>query len=301
MERVLVALDTSDNSPFVLARAVELANALSAKVRLLSVAQLPPVVPASPAGPIYVDPSATLRGAEAALRKRERDVPPALRDGVEVELGDVCAAVCSAARSYEADLVVIGAHRHGVLARALGTTAARIVNHIDRPVIVVRPMPGAVGASPQEPAAPGGPATGGDLGGVRAGAILRRDHARLEKICDELLAAYRSGEWEQVRKQWDVLEPALRTHMDTEELDVFPELRAIDHDEADALLADHAELRRLLGTLGVAIDLHAVPLGDAQELIARLRAHGAREESLLYPWMDTALDANKLHRLTPAA
>ncbi|MDB4939328.1 MAG: Universal stress protein family, partial [Labilithrix sp.] len=119
-------------------------------------------------------------------------------------------------------------------------------------------------------------------------------------IYDELLAAYRSGEWEQVRAQWDLFEPAIRVHMDAEEHDVFPELRAVDRGEADALLADHAELRRLLGTLGVAVDLHAAPAADAQELIARLRAHGAREEALLYPWMDRALDTQKLRRLSPA-
>jgi hemerythrin-like domain-containing protein len=165
----------------------------------------------------------------------------------------------------------------------LGTTAATIVNHIDRPVIVVRPAP--IVADATDPA--------------RAGSILRRDHERLEKIYGDLLAAYRSGDWETVRTQWAVFEPAISTHMETEEHDVFPDLRAINPEEADALLAEHAELRRILGTLGVAIDLHAVPGGDAQELVARLRAHGAREEAVLYAWMDEALDTKKLHRLSP--
>jgi hemerythrin-like domain-containing protein len=150
-----------------------------------------------------------------------------------------------------------------------------------------RPTPAAIEASPPEPE-------------LCAGAILRRDHERLEKIYEDLLASYRSDEWEQVRTQWEVFEPALRAHMDTEEHDIFPELRTVDRTEADALLAQHAELRRLLATLGVAIDFHAVPARDAQELIAQLRAHGAREEKLLYPWMDRALDPRKLRRLSPA-
>ncbi len=86
--------------------------------------------------------------------------------------------------------------------------------------------------------------------------------------------------------------------MHAEEHDVFPELRAVDRAEAAALLAAHAALRQLLETLGVAIELHAFPVGDAEELLARLRGHGAREENLLYPWMDRALDASKLHRLS---
>ncbi len=206
-----------------------------------------------------------------------------------MELGLASDVICSVARSYDADLVVIGAHRHGFLARMLGTTAASIVNHIDRPVIVVRPT-----ATPLEASHP-------DDGCMRAAAILRRDHERLEKIYDDVLAAYRSDDWEQVRAQWDLFEPALRVHMDTEEQDVFPELRAIDPEAADALLADHTELRRLLGTLGVAVDLHAVPAADAQDLIVHLRAHGAREEVLLYPWMDLARDAQKARRLSSAA
>lgn len=300
MKRLLVALDTSDNSTFVLARAIDLATALGAKIRLLSAVQVPPIVPAPPVGPIYIDPSTIVRQAEATLREREREVPPALRDGVVVELGDASAAVCSAARSYDADLVVIGAHRHGLFARMLGTTAARIVNHVERPVIVVRPMPRVLEASEGKPGAAAS-AVGEIAGKMRAGAILRRDHERLEKIYEDLLFAYRSGQWEAVRAQWDVFEPAIRAHMDTEEHDVFPELRAVERDEADALLADHAELRRLLGTLGVAIDLHAVPARDAQELIARLRAHGAREENLLYSWMDETLDVSKLRHRPPAA
>jgi universal stress protein F len=141
MKRVLVAIDPSDDSPLVLARAVELARAFGAKLRLLSVAQVPPVVTAPGFAPIHIDTVGVLAAAEASLRRREGDVPPALRDGVVVEVGDVSSVVCSVARAYDADLVVLGAHRHGMLARMLGTTAARIVNHIDRPVIVVRPLP----------------------------------------------------------------------------------------------------------------------------------------------------------------
>lgn len=289
MKRILAALDTTDNSSLVLSRAVELANALGAKIRLLSAVQMPPVILAPPLSPTYFDTAPIIALAEATLRERERDIPAALRDGIVVEIGVAAEVICAVARSYGADLVVIGAHRHGILARMLGTTAATIVNHIDRPVIVVRPIPAILAgtSSVNDPA--------------RAGSILHRDHENLEKIYGDLLAAYRSDDWEAVRTQWAAFEPAIRTHMETEEHDVFPELRAIDPVAADALLAEHVELRRILGALGVAIDLHAVPGGDAQELVARLRAHGAREEAILYGWMNEAIDAKKLHRLSPTA
>jgi hypothetical protein len=129
---------------------------------------------------------------------------------------------------------------------------------------------------------------------LRAGGVLRREHRYLEMLYDGLLAAYSEGEWSNVDTQWDRFETALVTHMAMEEKAVFPAFRAVDAKEADALLAEHDELRRLLASVGVLVELHAVPARDAEELIARLRAHGAREEVLLYPWMDDALPVSAL-------
>ena len=40
------------------------------------------------------------------------------------------------------DLIVIGSHGYGAIDRVLGTTAAKVVNHADRTVLVVREKPG---------------------------------------------------------------------------------------------------------------------------------------------------------------
>ncbi|HSO39370.1 MAG TPA: universal stress protein [Labilithrix sp.] len=141
MNRILVALDDTDNAPFVLARAIELGTALGAKLRLLSAVQVPAIATAAPTGPVYVDPSVLTVAAEARLHDSEERVPAALRDGTVAQIGSPSDVICSVARAYDADLVVIGAHRHGLIARALGTTAASVVNHIDRPVMVVKPAP----------------------------------------------------------------------------------------------------------------------------------------------------------------
>jgi hypothetical protein len=74
--------------------------------------------------------------------------------------------------------------------------------------------------------------------------------------------------------------------MDLEERYVFPVFREVDPEEAEHLRSDHDQLRRRLDVLGVNVELHAVTPIDAEELIERLRAHRAREERLLYPWMD---------------
>jgi nucleotide-binding universal stress UspA family protein len=46
--------------------------------------------------------------------------------------------ICEAARREDAALVVIGSHAYGGIERLLGTTAAQVVNHADRSVLVVR-------------------------------------------------------------------------------------------------------------------------------------------------------------------
>ncbi|HVH46915.1 MAG TPA: hemerythrin domain-containing protein [Labilithrix sp.] len=126
---------------------------------------------------------------------------------------------------------------------------------------------------------------------VSAAALLRAEHARLDAVYERLLTAYRQGDWRDVREEWNVFEPALRAHMETEEKRVFPVLREVNADEAEALIGEHDELRKLLEVLGVHIELHALAGADADELVRRLRAHGAREERLLYPWIDATFQA----------
>lgn len=143
MKRILVAVDTSGVSHVVVEHAVKLARALGAKIRLFHAVPVPTQIP--PPGAIFAPPQLHLKAwiasAEETLRDLEDAVPMELRDGIQVEVGAAADRVCEVARTYCADLVVIGAHQYGLVTRALGTTAARIVNRMDRPVFVVRPPP----------------------------------------------------------------------------------------------------------------------------------------------------------------
>ena len=49
--------------------------------------------------------------------------------------------VCRVARERQVDLIVVGSHGYGgAMDHILGTTAAKIVNHADRNVLVVRTL-----------------------------------------------------------------------------------------------------------------------------------------------------------------
>lgn len=139
MKRILVCLDASQRAPHVLATALDLAQRIGAKLRLFRAVGLPPELPTQ-----YLLSADTLadtlvENAKKELRELSRDVPPDLLDGICTRIGSPWDAICTAAREHDADLLVIGSHGYGAIDRLLGTTAAKVVNHADRSVLIVRP------------------------------------------------------------------------------------------------------------------------------------------------------------------
>jgi len=139
MKRILVCLDASMRASSVLATATELARRLGAKLRLLRVVGLPPEIDQE----MYVQSAADLiealkSRARTELAMTARTTPEDLIDSMDVVIGVPWDAICREAKSVDADLVVIGSHGYSGFDRILGTTAAKVVNHCDRSVLVVR-------------------------------------------------------------------------------------------------------------------------------------------------------------------
>ncbi len=142
MNRIVVALDSSPRAAAVLATAVDLARRMNAKVLLFRAVGVPPEVPAAAFGlaPENVVGMLTTT-ATKALSELAATVPPELLEGIEIGMGSPWQAICAEATKRDADLIVIGSHGYGMLDRLVGTTAAKVVNHADRSVLVVRPHP----------------------------------------------------------------------------------------------------------------------------------------------------------------
>ncbi|HEY8072976.1 MAG TPA: universal stress protein [Labilithrix sp.] len=139
MKRILVGVDSSKRARAVLDAAIDLARRTGSRVRLFRAVALPPELPAT----LWSMPPHQLLETFLASSRTEVDdlaktVPPELFDGVTVQIGVPWDAICAAAREQDADLIVIGSHGYGLLDRVLGTTAAKVVNHADRSVLVVR-------------------------------------------------------------------------------------------------------------------------------------------------------------------
>jgi len=139
MKKLLVCLDGSPRETSVLHAAIALARNSGAQLLLFRSFGIPAELPAE-AYSMALDavPKLLEQHARAALEALEKTVPAELRGGVRVELGVPWQSIERAATDEDVDLIVIGSHGYQALDRVLGTTAAKVVNHADRSVLVVR-------------------------------------------------------------------------------------------------------------------------------------------------------------------
>ena len=107
MKRILVCLDGSQRAPQVLATAVDLARHTGAKVRLFRAVGLPPELPSNlySVSPNEL-PNILLEDAKKELTELSRDVPSDVIDGIYTHIGSPWDAICTAAQTHDADLVV---------------------------------------------------------------------------------------------------------------------------------------------------------------------------------------------------
>lgn len=139
MKKVLVALDGSPRQQGVLDAAIAIATKAGAKVVLFRSVGIPRDLPAEAYAVSPEEIPALLE--RLALRDLERlngTVPAELRGTIRVLVGTPWQSIDHVAREEDVDLIVIGSHGYGALDRVLGTTAAKVVNHADRAVLVVR-------------------------------------------------------------------------------------------------------------------------------------------------------------------
>ncbi len=148
MKKILVAIDGSPRAGGVLAHAESIARRTEAKLILFRSFGIPPDMSlAWPANDEPLEQALRMR-AQTYLDECARRVPSELLGSVRVSLGVPWEAVCKAARDEDVDLIVIGSHGYSGLDHLLGTTAAKIVNHADRSVLVVRTQPATSPAPP---------------------------------------------------------------------------------------------------------------------------------------------------------
>ena len=144
IRRILVPVDFSDFARPAVRYAAELAEKLSAELVLLhvvpdAVLALPDAVmpTPTPATDLFELTDAAKEGLAhlVAAEKLEK-----LSPRLEVRIGSAAEEIIAAARDLHADLVCIGTHGRGGLARMLlGSVAEHVVRQAPCPVLTVRP------------------------------------------------------------------------------------------------------------------------------------------------------------------
>jgi nucleotide-binding universal stress UspA family protein len=139
MKKLLVCLDGSKKETDVLDAAIGLASKTGAKLLLFRSVGMPSELPPAAFAMAVDDVPRMLQGqAEEALAQLAKRVPPALFAGCRVDVGNPWPSIERAAAAEDVDVIIVGSHGYHGLDRVLGTTAAKVVNHADRSVLVVR-------------------------------------------------------------------------------------------------------------------------------------------------------------------
>lgn len=144
IQRVLVPTDFSDCALPAVRYAAELANKFSAELILLhvvpdAVLALPDAVMPTPA-PVADLQALTEAGHQGLANLIAAEKLESRNPRAEVRIGSPAAEIVAAAKDLHADLVCIGTHGRGGLARViLGSVAELVVRQAPCPVLTVRP------------------------------------------------------------------------------------------------------------------------------------------------------------------
>jgi nucleotide-binding universal stress UspA family protein len=141
--KILVGVDGSSRALDVAVAAGRLARSVGASLTLARIVPVPiEGLTGWDAGPSASFLDLLEQEATESLGKLAHRIPPGVPVERRVELGKPWRSLCAIARELDVDLILIGSHGYDTLDRVLGTTAARVVDHADRSVLVVRsPLP----------------------------------------------------------------------------------------------------------------------------------------------------------------
>lgn len=138
MKRLLVAIDFSDVTHELVRYAANLAEGLSGELVLYHAVGVPTDIPVVA---YRMKPDELEDWLQEQAEQKLEGVAAEVPGGdvrTRVDVGVPWRRICDAAIEEEADVILIGSHGYTPLERLVGTTARRVVEHADRPVLVVR-------------------------------------------------------------------------------------------------------------------------------------------------------------------
>jgi len=128
-------------------------------------------------------------------------------------------------------------------------------------------------------------------------AKLEQDHQQITRGLARLMDFEKASDDALVRDEWDALEARVLAHLDAEEMFLLPGFRRDRPEDAAAVLDQHAVIRRLLGEMGIAVDLHLLQSEKLAEFRDVLASHVDSERQSLYVWASTSANQSLLRGL----
>jgi nucleotide-binding universal stress UspA family protein len=141
MDKIIVAVDLSDVATVALNHTVSFAKAFKSHVRILHVEVPVPTY----IGNEIVQPVLPTDNEEE-LDRIKKDLSAMVdhlsQHGVEADFelvkGPIVESIIEKAASYNADMIILGAHNHGFLYRAfIGSVCSGVVKHSPCPVLII--------------------------------------------------------------------------------------------------------------------------------------------------------------------
>lgn len=142
---IIAAIDFSDVTAAVVARAADLASALGARLWLIHVATPQPDFMGYEVGPVYIRDSVAqqLRSQHQHLHRLRQSLQ---NQGFDVTAmlvsGTPARKILTEAQRLEADMIIMGSHGHGALFNLLmGTVCNGVLRKAPCPVVIVPAKP----------------------------------------------------------------------------------------------------------------------------------------------------------------
>jgi uncharacterized protein (TIGR02284 family) len=119
------------------------------------------------------------------------------------------------------------------------------------------------------------------------GGTLRTDHDRIERSLRRIVDFVKADDAGCAREEWTDLEELVVRHMDAEEMFLLPYFDQDRPVDCRHLRADHVDIRKRLGEIGLAFDLHTIRAEQVEELARFLTRHVNEENASLYLWIQS--------------
>ncbi|MCK6408586.1 hemerythrin domain-containing protein [Thauera sp.] len=133
--------------------------------------------------------------------------------------------------------------------------------------------------------------------------LMTHDHRDCDGIFVRAEELASDGDWAEAADALKQFADALNAHFDAEESTLFPafeQATGMTQGPTAVMRSEHRNMRDTLAALQYALDKQDADdfAGEAETLLIMMQQHNMKEESVIYPMLDTRLSGEEQQRLS---